>query len=152
MVGGLLPLALVACSGGHGDDHDDDVDCTVEVVDDFVVGLRKAGEAGRLDFELRSATPAPPSRGDNEWIMQISSLTDGVVGAPVTGATIYVTPFMPKHQHGTPVDAIITPMPTAGEYKLSPVNLWMPGVWETSIEVESASGTDVAVFKVCLPS
>lgn len=151
-----LALALPLTAACSGDDHVHDdagsVNCAAEpTADVFVVGLQKTGAAGVLDFQLISATPAPPARGDNEWIVQISALQNGVVGSPVSGATIYVTPFMPKHQHGTPIDVIVEPMPTAGHYKLAPVNLWMPGLWETTVEVTSASGDDTVVYNVCIP-
>jgi hypothetical protein len=151
----VLAPSFAACGavdGGH-DADDGVVNCAVETTaDEFVVGLEKAGATGRLNFQLMSATPAPPARGDNEWVLQVSALTNGVVGAPVSGATMFVTPFMPKHQHGTPIDVVIEAMPAAGQYKLSPVNLWMPGLWETEIEVTaSSSGTDSAVYRFCIP-
>lgn len=148
----LAPLA--ACSGGH-DGHADaseSVNCALETTaDDFVIGLAKVGDAGVLRFELMSLTPAPPARGDNEWVLQVTAPAGNPTGSPVAGATIFVTPFMPKHQHGTPIIPVIEPMTTAGQYKISRVNLWMPGLWETSVEVSSASGDDATVFRVCIP-
>jgi hypothetical protein len=47
-------------------------------------------------------------------------------------------------------------MPTAnpGEYRMTGVNMWMAGVWETTIEVEAtaSSSADSAVYTFCLPS
>src|SRR6187402_3027435 len=118
----VLPLAG-ACADDHGSGGDDDpVNCAMESADTFTVGLAKQGTV--FDVKLMSATPAPPNRGDNEWLIHIDTHAGA---APVTGATIEVTPFMPKHQHGTPVDAIIDAMPSAGDYKLQKANLWMPG-------------------------
>lgn len=142
----VLPLAA-ACADDHHGGEDDPVNCAKETADEFVVGLQKTGTV--LDVRLMSATPAPPNRGDNEWIIQVKTVSGA---APVTGATIDVTPFMPKHQHGTPVDTEIEAMPSAGEYKLKNVNLWMPGVWETTIEMSSSSGTDQVVYRFCIPS
>jgi hypothetical protein len=142
---GLLP----ACGGD--DNTGDDVDCTqVTGADTFVVGLEKMGTSGAMDFRLMSATPAPPARGDNTWVLQINSMASGVVGAPVDGAMLQVTPFMPAHQHGSPISVTITPGTTAGEYNLTPVNLWMPGVWETTIRATSATTTDSTVYKFCI--
>ncbi len=147
----LLAIAPLtgACLGGgsSSDDTEEPVNCATETADQYTVGLEKMGAV--LDVKMMSALPAPPARGDNEWIIHIETLSGA---APVTGATIDVTPFMPKHQHGTPVDVQIQAMPSAGEYKLSPVNLWMPGVWETTIEMSSSSGTDSVVYKFCIPS
>lgn len=149
LVAAVLPFAGACLGGGSGGDDgsDDVVNCATETADQYTVGLEKMGTV--LDVKMMSALPAPPSRGDNEWIIHINTVAGA---APVTGATINVTPFMPKHQHGTPVDVTIQAMPSAGEYKLSPVNLWMPGVWETTIEMSSTSGTDSVVYRFCIPS
>jgi hypothetical protein len=149
LVAAVLPLTGACLGGGSGggDDGEEVVDCAKEVADEFAVPLQKTGTV--LDVKLMSALPAPPTRGDNEWIIHINTVAGA---APVSGATIEVTPFMPKHMHGTPVDVKVDAMPSAGEYKLSPVNLWMPGVWETTIEMSSTSGTDSVVYKFCIPS
>ncbi len=142
----VLPLAGACADDGHSDDTEE-VNCATETADVYVAGLQKSGTV--LDVKLMTAMPAPPSRGDNEWIIHVNTVAGA---APVSGATILVTPFMPKHQHGTPVDVRVDAMPSAGEYKLSPVNMWMPGVWETTIEMTSSSGTDSVVYKFCIPS
>ena len=116
--------------------------------DTFTVGLEKMGQGGTLDFKLLSATPSPPARGDNSWVVQINQTASGA--APLEGATLQVTPFMPAHQHGSPIMVQITPMPDAGQYKLEPVNLWMPGVWETTIRASAGTSTDSAVYKFCI--
>ncbi len=146
----VLVLGLAACSG-DGDDTDPEVDCaTVKGVDTFVVGLEKPGTDGVYDFKLMSVSPAPPARGNNTWIVQVNAMNAGVVGAPIDGATIKVTPFMPAHMHGTGVPVDIMPMTDPGQYELSPVNLWMQGVWETTIRATSGTSTDTAVYKFCV--
>jgi hypothetical protein len=126
-----------------------EVDCTmVTGADTFTVGLEKMGQGGTLDFKLMSATPSPPARGDNSWVVQINQTASGA--APLEGAQLQVTPFMPAHQHGSPIMVQITPMPNAGQYKLEPVNLWMPGVWETTIRASAGTSTDSAVYKFCI--
>ena len=138
---------LAACGGDDG--TEDMVDCSkVTGADTFVVGLEKMGTT--MDFKLMSVTPSPPARGDNAWVLQINSMASGVVGAPIDGAMLQVTPFMPAHQHGSPIQVMITPGTTAGEYNLSPVNLWMPGVWETTIRATSSTSSDSAVYKFCI--
>ena len=151
MKAALLATALLAACGGDDGTTEDPVDCSKVSADTFVVGLEHMGSAGSLDFKLMSATPSPPTRGDNTWVVQINSMASGVVGAPVDGAMLQVTPFMPAHQHGSPIQVQITPGTTAGEYNLTPVNLWMPGVWETTIRATSASTTDSAIYKFCIP-
>jgi YtkA-like len=140
-----LSLLATACSSHEGDEEED---CSkVTTADEYVAGLSKTGQSGKLKFTLVEATPAPPARGDNAWILQ---LTSQAAAAPVTGAVMTVTPYMPKHDHSTQVDADITPMTEPGTYKLDPVNLWMGGVWQTTIEVAGTDG-DKAVFTFCVP-
>lgn len=144
----ILCVLLAACGTDSGDDTME-IDCsTVTGADTFTVGLEKMGQGGTLDFKLLSATPAPPARGDNTWVVQINQTASGA--APLEGATLQVTPFMPAHQHGSPIMVQITPMPDAGQYKLEPVNLWMPGVWETTIRASAGTSTDSAVYKFCI--
>jgi hypothetical protein len=144
----LFCVLLAACGTDSGDDEPM-VDCTmVTGADTFTVGLEKLGQGGTLDFKLMSATPSPPARGDNSWVVQINQTASGA--APLEGAQLQVTPFMPAHQHGSPIMVQITPMPDAGQYKLEPVNLWMPGVWETTIRASAGTSTDSAVYKFCI--
>jgi hypothetical protein len=151
----LFVLGLVSTLGAcmnHGSDDDDDTSFNCQAVtddDEFVVGLSKTGNGNKLEFKLLSSDPAPPSRGDNSWVLQLNTMT--APAAPVTGATMTVTPFMPAHEHGSGKTVTVTPMTEAGQYKLEPVNLWMPGVWETTIQV-SGTGGDKVVFRFCLPS
>jgi hypothetical protein len=150
----IICLGLAACgSSGGGADADETVDCsTVQGVDTFTPMLEHQGASGNIDFKMMTIDPAPPARGDNTWVVQLNQMASGVVGSPMDGATLTVTPFMPSHQHGTPVEVQITPAGQPGQYTLTPVNLWMPGVWETTINVSSGSTTDHAVYKFCIPS
>lgn len=152
----VFPLAiatLAACGSGGGSstpDADENAAClAAKRGDDYVQGLERLGKNGAIDFKLMSADPAPPARPDNIWVIQINAMTGGMVGAPVTGASIVVTPFMPDHQHGTAIKAQVEAMPDAGQYKLSPINLWMPGYWETTLTV-SGSVSDSVVYKFCI--
>jgi hypothetical protein len=149
-----LGVTLAACGGeGHGTDGDHDADeavnCAQLVADQFVLGFQKAGQAGVLDFRIMSATPAPPARQDNAWSVQINALAGG---AAAEGAMITVTPFMPAHGHGAGKPVTVTAGSEPGRYELTPINLWMPGVWETTVDVKSAAGNDKVVFKFCIPS
>jgi len=142
---------LAACDGGGATpDADEGKACAdAKRGDIYTVGLEHPGLGGWLDFKLMSATPAPPAFNDNTWIIQINSMSGGVVGAPATGASLTVTPFMPDHQHGT-LKVNIEPMPDAGQYKLTPINMWMPGLWETTIDVEVGAVTDKVVYRFCI--
>src|SRR5688572_14991415 len=141
LISGVI-LVLGACA----EDHDDGTsyNCEAETRDDeFVIGLVKPGESSRIEFKLLSSDPAPPARGNNTFILQLSTMAAPVM--PVEGASLNIMPFMPDHQHGTGIPVVTTPMTEAGQYKLDPVNLWMPGLWEVRIQASGASG-DRAVF------
>jgi hypothetical protein len=146
-------VGLVFSAGCSDGGHDDDVvDCATETRDDnFVIGLEKAGERAKLGFKLINMIPAPPAPDDNIWVIQINSMAGGNVGAPLPGATMSVTPFMPDHGHPAGKSVTVEPQTEAGQYKLSPVNTWMPGLWETTINVDGVDG-DKVVLRVCIPS
>lgn len=153
----LLAAALpcfAACSGS-GDDGLEQPDGSYNCADEprgeaFTVGLEKQGKGGKLDFQLMSIDPAPALYGDNTWVVQVNSMASGVVGSPMTGATINLTSYMPDHMHTSPIEPEVTEM-SGGQYKLDPVFFQMPGVWETTIIATAGTTTDSATYTFCLP-
>jgi hypothetical protein len=147
----LSAVLLAACGHNNGTPEVPDAayDCTTETrADAFSAGMMKTGSQGQLTFKLMSSTPAPPSRGDNTWQIDVVDAK----GQPVTGAAITVTPFMPDHNHGTQIKAVVTE-PTPGHYSAAPVNLWMPGLWQVTVKATPTGGTaDAAVFSFCIAS
>lgn len=143
-----LVLAGGACSSDdHGGDDGATYNCEAETRDEqFLAGMQKVGPGG-VQVTLASATPAPPGRDDNTWVVQLAQ-----GGTPLAGATVKVVPFMPDHRHGTSVPVVVTESTEAiGQYELSPINLWMPGLWEITIEVTPQGGTrDEVVFRFCI--
>jgi hypothetical protein len=149
----LSAITLVAACGGGGapSDADEGLACVASGRGEtYVVGLEHPGVVGALDFKLMSAVPAPPGFNDNTWIIQINAMSAGIVGAPATDASLTVTPFMPDHQHGTAIRAKVEPMPEAGQYKLTPINMWMPGLWEITIKAQVGTVSDTVVYKFCI--
>ena len=113
--------------------------------DAYSAGMAKTGDEG-IDVAITSATPAPPVQGDNEWTLMVTDAD----GAPVTGATLEIVPWMVVHKHGTPVTPRITEG-SDGEYTATRVNFVMAGVWETTIRVTTADGvTDEVMFPFCI--
>jgi len=145
----LLALSVGACSGRKDTMELPDAayDCATETrAEQFSAGMSKVGTQGVVTFKLMSSTPAPPARGNNEWTLQ---LVDGA-GTPISGATVTVTPFMPDHNHGASLKAIITE-PSPGTYDIKQVNLWMPGFWQTTVTATPTGGTlDKALFNFCI--
>jgi hypothetical protein len=142
-------LASACSNDDHGGD-DTSYNCAEETRDDdFVAGIEKAGNMSAMKFALMTADPAPPARGDNTWDLR---LTD-TGGTAIAGAQLLVTPFMPDHQHGSPLAVKVEAQTTPGHYKLSPVNMWMPGLWEITIEAQTTTAsTDKTVFRFCIPN
>lgn len=141
-------LATAGCGGGGGDEGGSGGaagSAGTAGCDTFSAGMAKTTPAGTV-VTLESATPAPPEKGYNTWMIGIA---DGA-GAPVDGASLTVTPFMPEHGHGSPVTPSITPQ-GAGKYEIDKVNFMMPGVWETTIEVAPPGGKPESVmFGFCI--
>ena len=145
----VIALVCLAACADDAPPPDDEIDCAqVTTDDDFVVGLNKLGADSVFGFTIMSGDPAPPIRGDNTWVVQIDANA-----TPVDGATVRVTPFMPAHGHGAGKPVRVEPVVgVAGQYRLSPVNLWMPGVWETTIDVTSGADSDEVIFRFCIDS
>ena len=138
-----LRLAVVAqllagCPSAEDPPAGDDVDT-------WAPGLEKPGEEGLFGVRLLDAEPAPPDRGDNEWTV----LALGAGGDPLAEASLRVSPWMPDHGHGTtPADFEGRPSGEAGTFEVGPFNLFMPGLWEVTVEVTGpGGGEDRAVFR-----
>lgn len=145
----LAALGLLGC--GPRDEHDpnqhlpDDSECRGDF-DTYEAGMTRQAEPGQLAVELVESDPAPPAvRKDNVWWLRLSDAG----GEPVLGAELLVTPFMPKHQHGS-AEVVIEELGD-GEYKLSPIELIMPGVWEIPVSVTPPdSETSEVTFRFCI--
>ena len=148
----IIALAL-GCSAGdddaNGHDHEhanhmteNNVDPEVDVYAD---GLMKMGHEGNFHVMLMAANPAPPDVGENTWTIRVVDTDDN----PIDGAKVTVTPFMPAHGHGTsPADYTGT-FTEDGTYEVGPFDLFMPGVWETTVKVEG-DVEDMAKFTFML--
>jgi hypothetical protein len=144
----LAALTLLACSnhqGDHGPDSSHDGECNGDF-DAYQPGMSKQAEPGELMVQLLESEPAPPQvRKDNTWWLRVSDAN----GEPIRGAELLVTPYMPKHQHGS-AEVVIEELDD-GEYKLSPVELIMPGVWEIPVSVTPPeSEPSEMTFRFCI--
>jgi len=108
----------------------------------YVPGMKKTGANG-LTFILQNADPNPPSRGSNTWTVRLEKN-----GVAQTGAMIDVTPWMPKHGHGTTAVPVVMPMNDA--YTIAPLYFFMVGLWQTTIKATAGGITDQAVFTFCV--
>jgi hypothetical protein len=153
----LASLLVSGCGGaGAGDaspaelsPHDPDASSCADDprASPYAAGMTEQSQAGNFTLKLQTSQPAPPAKGDNTWDIQLVD----AAGAPLDGATIDVVPFMPDHGHGTSIDAVVTPADSGGgEYSISRVNLWMPGLWQVTLRTQAGGATDDVVLAFCI--
>ncbi|MFO0635044.1 MAG: FixH family protein [Nannocystaceae bacterium] len=134
-----------SCQKPHTDANDPPPPaCATETRDDtYALGLDREGTWARARFV--DAQPAPPARGDNTWLLDIVDHD----GAPMTGLELTVDPYMPDHAHGTAIRCEVDEQ-APGRYALSPINLFMPGLWQVTIAVRDGAREDEVVFSFCV--
>ncbi len=94
---------------------------------------------------LVDASPSPPARGSDTWKIKV---TDSQ-GNALSNATVTAKPFMPDHGHGSSVEPVVTANPD-GTYTVTPLYLFMPGLWQVTFTIKTASTSDDVVFSFCV--
>ncbi|MCA9671965.1 MAG: FixH family protein [Myxococcales bacterium] len=148
----LFGLLLAACGGNDSAatvpdsaafDRCDGVDVSV-----FAPGLSFATTDGLFTVTFRSASPAPPARGDNAWTVALSDAS----GAALGGATLTITPTMPTHGHGTsPPRFSAVAGSEDGVYDIPPMDLFMPGPWRNLFTISAGDERDTGEVWFCIP-
>lgn len=147
-----LCILLAACDPDPASEEDSDGpgpvarDCALETrADEYTLGMIRAGD--RVQVAMLDAMPAPPSRGDNTWRVRVQDES----GAAMSGAIVEVSSFMPDHQHGSSIVTHVQPTEAPGELVLDPVNFFMPGLWEVTLDLQLDDGSeDAVVFRFCV--
>lgn len=156
LLAGLLAAAL-GCSSGSGTTGSSSTGGTTTTVasvcaDDpraqpYAVGLEGKSADGALTITFLDADPAPPAKGNNTLTIALSD----AAGQPITDAAIVTKGYMPDHGHATSVKPTATPKGAAGSYEVTPVTLFMPGIWEITFEVSKGGAAVGAVkFSFCI--
>lgn len=119
----LAPLflsLLAACGGGGGTDN------------------------GSLQLAL-TADPTAPIVGKNTFYIDLH----GKDGAPLQGATVKCSPWMPAHGHGSTEEPQVTDL-GGGRYKAFPVTFFMIGDWELRARADGNGefGTATAAYSI----
>jgi YtkA-like len=113
----------------------------------YAVGLESKAQDGAVTVRFVDAQPAPPAKGNNIWTVEVLDAH----GAPIDGATIVTTAYMPDHGHYSSIKPTSTPTGSPGTYTVTPVNLFMPGIWQVTLQVEPPQGApDSVVFTFCI--
>lgn len=121
-------LALAACGGGGGSPSSTDFNETPAAV----------LTTSTYQVALHCAPEQEPSRGVNSLELLVTRTSDGTA---VDGLDVSVVPFMPAMGHGGSVKPTVTAGHAPGVYRVTNVNLFMPGLWElrTTIATEHAT-------------
>lgn len=104
------------------------------------------GDASVVEIQVVEASPAPPDKGDNSWLLEVR---DATTSTGMAGVDLTIVPFMPDHGHGSPITPSVTPAEGEGRFQVDDINLWMPGLWEVRIDV-TGSATDRVVVPICI--
>jgi len=152
LVAGLLAATsgVTACSsdddgGGSSSSSGKPGTCEADARKDvYAAGLTK--KASSLTVALLASSPSPPAKSMNAFTLRITDAG----GAPVDGATVAVTPYMPDHAHGTNVVPEVAAKGD-GTYEVSKIYLVMPGFWRITVTVTTpgAAPQEVA-FSFCV--
>jgi hypothetical protein len=82
-------------------------------------------------------SPDPPAVG-----LAASELTvTDTTGAPVTGLTLTVVPWMPAHGHGSSTKPGVSET-APGVYVATPISFYMPGQWELRTTISGTGAAD----------
>lgn len=144
-----LVVALAAACGSS--DHEPDAHggesttCpSPERLDDWTLPLAKT--SGAFTVTVESASPSPLVKGRNTLVVAVRD----AAAAPVDGAAVALTPFMPDHGHGSTVLPTVRAL-GGGRYEVGDVVLPMAGLWELALAVTPPGGAEVrVVFVVCI--
>jgi hypothetical protein len=86
--------------------------------------LTTASASGQLSLQIWWS-PTSPTVGYDAAQLAISDTT----GAPVSGLTLTIVPWMTAHGHGASVDPTVTEA-SPGVYVATPIDFFMSGSWE----------------------
>lgn len=156
---GLACLVLAsACSGGDSKPSNVDsqlpsgsVSCeTDQRVQAYEAGMSRMGDSGALKFQIVSSDPGPPIKGSNTFVVNVSSASGDPVESELT-----VELYMPDHKHGTSVPAEISYDPDSGNFTITPLYLFMAGVWRVTLSAYTSAADpdsllDSTIFHFCI--
>jgi hypothetical protein len=151
---GLLGAAALAataagCGGGAaGTDGGALFSCETETrAVAYMPELTRTSSSGAWQAVLVTSEPGPPIKGTNTWTVKVLDSA----GAAHDDVTVTARTFMPDHNHGSTIKAHVTPV-GGGVYRVTPLYLYMPGLWQVTLDIEPASGSiDNVMFPMCIP-
>ena len=160
---GSVALAAIAFAGCGSDAHHTDGGANMDA--DFskcldtpavmyMPGMEVTSTSGAYVVELVSAvTEGPPPIPSVEIGVDtfVVSVTDAASGMPADVMLTAQRPTMPRHNHGAPIDPVVTPG-DPGTFTISMLKFIMGGYWELKLDLQPATGAaDRATFAICVP-
>ena len=140
----LSALALAACGGSSISPDAGVVNCQNDPrVSTYAANMTVTSKAGTMKMALVS-DPAPPARGNDTWSLHVTNSS----GTALPGLALSVSTLMPDHGHGSPTIPTITDK-GGGDYTVTPLYLFMPGVWHIWF-FTAAAPTDTVDFFFCV--
>jgi hypothetical protein len=91
-------------------------------------------------------SPAQPTVGYDAGQLAITDQA----GAPVTGATLTVVPWMLAHGHGASVQATITET-APGVYAATPLDFYMSGAWVLRTHIQRTGDGEASIDDTAQP-
>ncbi len=136
--------------------------CSVETrATPYSAGMSETAADGMV-VTIDNAVPAPPRIGQpdpttrkyNQWTMSVRAGLDGGIGDAGPGqlipnATLKITPYMPDHGHGSPVNNVVTPQGD-GTYSVRDLDFSMQGFWDVTVAVTVGGTTEQVIFPLCV--
>jgi hypothetical protein len=151
----LVALAFsgaIACSDDTGGDmggtggSSNTVSCTDDLrLDVYTDNMAKEGELGALTFRFSDFEPAPPAKGSNTFRVQVTNPSGDVLTHGLA-----VSLIMPDHGHGTSIKPVVSLDAASGVYTVTPLYLFMPGVWRITFDAAAARSDAAALDRVDL--
>lgn len=150
----LASFAAMACSDDTGEGGDtggmggssSTVSCTDDLrLDVYTDNMEKEGELGAATFRFSDFEPAPPAKGSNTFRVRVTSTAGDVLTHGLA-----VDLIMPDHGHGTSIKPVVSLDPASGVYTVSPLYLFMPGVWRITFDAAAAQTAAPALDRVDL--
>ncbi len=118
-------------------------DSTDPLVTAYKTGLTATSLDGQMKVTFMSASPEPPADNLNSWNVQVTD----AAGNPLPNLPLVVKLYMPQMNHGANdpwVDG-----GESGNYTISEINLFMPGIWQITF-VEAMDGGESAQIDFCI--
>jgi hypothetical protein len=110
-------LALAGCGGARDGSEAE-----------LVLQTEDGPFAGTLTIE-------PPHVGRHRVVIALNEASDGEYGAPLEGAMVRLSPWMPAHGHGSAEVEAFEEEP--GVYVAEDVWFNMPGIWDLHVHVDA---------------